>query len=127
MTELKQKTTRKEVLFLLKQMLNGAKEDVRKSSSSSLMIGHQPFRCLSCDELHPRGVNKCLAPKVNHNSLPMGRGLAPAVYPYCNTGGTKLGRGALRPLHRSQTSLDLLRRSRRSTNNGSKKFTRRSR
>ncbi len=120
--------TRNEVLFLLKQALNGAKEDVRRSGNS-LMVGHQPYRCLSCDEIHPQGVNNALAPKVNHNSLPQGRGLAPAVYPYCSTvGNMKMGRGgALRPLRRSQTSLNSMRRPRRWTSSVHKKHSRQSR
>ena len=126
--ELKQKTTREEVLFLVKQMLNGAKEDVRRSGKGSLMVGHQSYKCLGCNEVHPTGVNNALAPKVNHNSLPVGRGLAPAVYPYCTAAGNvKSGRGALRPLRRSQTSIDNLRRSRRWASSGYKKYTRQSR
>ena len=114
--------TRNEVLFLVKQMLNGAKEDVRRSGKS-LMIGHQPFKCLGCDTIYPDGVNNTLAPKVNHNSLPQGRGLAPAIYPYCSSmTSLKLEKGALRPLRRSQTNVNKLRRSRRWASSGHKKF-----
>jgi len=128
-SELKEKMTRNEVLFLLKQALNGAKEDVKRNGNS-LMVGHQPYRCLSCDKVHPQGVNNVLAPKVNHNSLPQGRGLAPAVYPYCSAvgGSVKMGRGgALRPLRRSQTSIDSLRRSRRWTSSDRRMHSRKSR
>lgn len=127
--ELQQKMTKNEVLYLLKQMLSGAKEDVRRSGENSLMIGHQSYRCLSCNEVNPMGVNNRLATRVNHNSLPVGRGLAPAVYPYCAaTGGGQRSKLPLRPLRRSQTNCDTLRRaSRRWTASGQKKYTRRSR
>ena len=126
--------TRNEVLFLLKQALNGAKEDVKRSGDS-LMVGHQPYRCLSCDKVHPRGVNNALAPKVNHNSLPQGHGLAPPIYPYCSAlgnGSRMMGRGgaALRPIRRSQSSIDSLRRSRSrrwTSSSARKKQTRQSR
>lgn len=120
MTELKQRMTREQVLFLVKQMLNGAKEDVKRDEANSLMIGQQPCRCLGCGEVHPNGVNDRLAPRVNHNCLPLGRPLMPAVYPYCTavSGDGKSGRGPLRPLkpggrfpaHRPQTSFDAVRR-----------------
>ena len=128
-TELQQKMTRNEVLFLVKQMLSGAKEDVRRTGENSLMIGHQSYRCLGCDGVHPMGVNNRLAQRVNHNSLPVGRGLAPAVYPYCSaTGSGHRSKIPLRPLRRSQTNCDALRRaSRRWVASGQKKYTRRSR
>jgi hypothetical protein len=117
--------TRNEVIFFIKQILNGAKEDVRRGEGS-LMIGHSSYKCLGCDEVHHRGVNNTLAPKVNHSSLPRGRGLMPAVYPYCTAVG-KLGRGALRPLQRSQRSLDSLRGQSRRWASSGKKYTRQSR
>lgn len=94
--------TRNEVLYLVKQMLSGAKEDVQRARDNSLMIGHQPFRCLGCDEVHPSGVNRSLAPRVNHNALPLGRGLAPSIYPYCTpvSCNAKMSKGSLRPLRK---------------------------
>jgi hypothetical protein len=81
-------------------MLNGAKEDVRRDGANSLMIGHQSYRCLGCNEIHPIGVRNKVAPRVNHNSMPQGRGLAPTAYPYCGS------KGRLQQLRsRSQTDI----------------------
>jgi hypothetical protein len=114
-TELNQRMTRNEVLFLVKQMLNGAKEDVQRARDNSLMIGHQPFKCLGCDEVHPSGVNRRLAPRVNHNALPLGRGLAPSIYPYCApvSSNAKMSKGPLRPLRKftRPTTVDGVQRS----------------
>lgn len=77
-TDLKQKLTKEQVLGLVKQLIRGAKEGITKNTAS-LMVG---YKCLGCNEIHPHGVNKFMASKVNHNALPCGRNITPPVYPY---------------------------------------------
>ena len=81
-TDLKQKLTKEQVLGLVKQLLRGAKEGITKNNSGSLMVG---YKCIGCNEVHDGGVNKSMAVKVNHNALPLGRAVAPPVFPYCRS------------------------------------------
>lgn len=106
--------TRAEVLSLVKQLLDGAKKDITNTNAnSSLMVGCMASKCLGCNQLYPQGVNRKIAPKINHNALPSSRGLSPAVIPYAKSDyktllplksvhkGTK-GSLALVPLQRSR-------------------------
>lgn len=118
--------TKNQVLLLVKQILNGAKEDVQhKRASTPLMIGHQPYRCLGCDEIHPQGVNNMLAPRVNHNCLPLGRGLSTNTFPYCTSmnNTTKLNKH-LGPIHKTQRISRTADGARRSSSYGNRKLTR---
>jgi len=81
-TDLNQKLTKEQVLGLVKQLLRGAKEGIAKNNSGSLMVG---YKCIGCNEVHQGGVNKSMAAKVNHNALPLGRAVAPPVFPYCRS------------------------------------------
>jgi len=83
-SELRQKMTRSEVLSLVKQLLDGAKKDIT-NTNSPLMVGRMAFRCLGCNQPYPQGVNRKIAPKINHNALPSSRGLSPAVIPYARS------------------------------------------
>ena len=78
--DMKQKMTKAQVLGLVRQLLRGTKEGITKNSS--LMVG---YKCISCNEEHPNGVNQSTGTKVNHNALPFGRTVAPPVFPYCRS------------------------------------------
>ena len=84
LVELNQRMTRTEVLSLVKHLLDGAKQDIT-NKNNALMVGHKAYRCLGCNRAHPQGVNRQLARKVNHNALPVSRGLLPSVFPYSRT------------------------------------------
>ena len=61
--------TKVEVLQLVREMVQNAKNDVQ-SNEDSLMIGTSQFRCLGCDKMFSRGVHNKLAEKRNHQALP---------------------------------------------------------
>lgn len=116
LTELKEKMTKEQVLGLVRQILRGAKDLITRNATndSSLMVG---YRCIGCSNYHPQGVNKTIAPKVNHNKLPHGKGFSPSAFPHFKTvpGHTaKFSKGnAPAPVyHRRDTPSSFIRRSR---------------
>jgi len=67
--EVMEKMTKVEVLQLVREMVQNAKNDAQ-SNEDSLMIGTSQFRCLGCDKMFSRGVHNKLADKKNHQALP---------------------------------------------------------
>lgn len=66
--------TKVDVMHTVKQMIESTKKglvhETQIMENSSIMVG---YKCLSCNNFHPSGINRTLAPKVNNNSLPIGK------------------------------------------------------
>lgn len=105
-TDLTHKMTKEQVLGLVKQLIKGAKEGITKNAANaaSLMIG---YKCMGCNDIHPEGVNRFIATKVNHNALPSGRNMAHPVYhPYSRQGSDTKMR-SLAPLRKKTSTTTL--------------------
>lgn len=76
--------TKVEVLKIVKHLLNEAANGSHSDSeNSSLMVG---YKCLCCNELHPKGIHRFVARKVNHNVLPSGKAFCHTSFLYGQPG-----------------------------------------
>ena len=66
--------TKAQVLKTVKHLLSETKNDIHsdETTSSTLIVG---YKCLCCNDVHPTGIHRYVAQKVNHTSLPCGKAL----------------------------------------------------
>lgn len=73
--------TKAQVLKTVKRLLSETNNDIHSdvTTSSSLMVG---YKCLCCNDVHPAGIHRYVAQKVNHSALPCGKALCNSSFPH---------------------------------------------